>query len=303
MKGHLFIEKYFWIFLITGLLLGLVYPLFNAFLMSLLKPLLMVMLFLVFLKTDIALVLKNMKNFKVMSFLVLMNMMVKPLVLFFSIGLFNEKLAMGILLLASMPAAIASPAFTDIVNGNSALSASLVIITSIIAPLSVPLLFWITNSNDLSIHPWWLFKDLTLIIFLPMIASQVIKRFLSRFLTGKYHLFTPVNILILSLMVYAVMGAQRNVMLNDSEKILWQIGFLYFIFIVLHFFGYLIGFTEDKKGKIATTITSAYRNNGMAIVLAAVYFEPSILILMILSELPWNTLLIPFRRIMNQPGF
>ena len=33
----------------------------------------------------------------------------------------------------------------------------------------------------------------------------------------------------------------------------------------------------------------------MAIVLAALYFEPAILILMVLSELPWNTLLIPYR--------
>jgi len=36
----------------------------------------------------------------------------------------------------------------------------------------------------------------------------------------------------------------------------------------------------------------------MAIVLAAVYF-PSLLVLMVLSEIPWNTLLVPFRKIMN----
>lgn len=244
-----------------------------------------------------------MKNFKVMSLYVLMNMIVIPLVFFYSINLFNDKFAVGIMLLASMPAAIASPAFTDIVNGNSALSASLVIITSITAPLSVPLLFWITNANDFSIHTLWLFKDLALIIFIPMFISQIVKRFLPRFLTGKYHLFTSINVLILSLMVYTVMGAQRNVILNDFETILWKIGFLYLIFIVLHFFDYLIGFKEDKKGKIATTITSAYRNNGMAIVLAAIYFDPSILVLMILSELPWNTLLVPFKKVIHYSNY
>ncbi|MGM0532165.1 MAG: hypothetical protein ACQER7_12540, partial [Bacteroidota bacterium] len=79
----------------------------------------------------------------------------------------------------------------------------------------------------------------------------------------------------------------------------WQIGFLYLIFILLHVFGFMMGFTEDRKGKIATAIGSAYMNNGMAIVLAAMYFEPSIVILVVLSELPWNTLLIPFRKFIH----
>lgn len=96
-------------------------------------------------------------------------------------------------------------------------------------------------------------------------------------------------------MVYTVMGSQREVILNDSIKILWQTGFLYLVFILLHILGYFMGFTENNKGKIAITIGSAYRNNGMAIVLAALYFEPSIIVLMVLTELPWNTLLIPFR--------
>jgi hypothetical protein len=38
-------------------------------------------------------------------------------------------------------------------------------------------------------------------------------------------------------------------------------------------------------------------NNGLAIVLASTYFGPGILVLMVLSEIPWNTLIAPFRRI------
>jgi len=79
----------------------------------------------------------------------------------------------------------------------------------------------------------------------------------------------------------------------------WQAGFLYLVFILLHLLGFLMGYSQDLEGKIATTIGAAYMNNGLAIVLAAVYFEPSILFLMVLSELPWNTLLIPFKRVIK----
>lgn len=279
--------------------MGLSFPVYNDFLMSLLKPLLMVMLFLVFLKTDIDQIFRKMKNYRLITLVVFLNMIVIPVLFYLAINLFSHNLAIAVLLLTAMPAGVSTPALTDIVKGNTALSTSVVIATSMIAPLTVPLLFGIVNVNDLAVNPWWLFKDLAVIIFLPMVTSQIVKRRASRFIERKFHLFTCVNIIILSILVYTVMGSQRSAIFNDSIKILWQIGFLYLIFILLHVFGFMMGFTEDRKGKIATAIGSAYMNNGMAIVLAAMYFEPSIVILVVLSELPWNTLLIPFRKFIH----
>ena len=296
MKFHLFIEKYFWVFFIAGLLLGLIIPVYNDSLMLLLKPFLMVMLFLVFLKTDVSQILKEIRNYRQITYLALSFMIVIPLLFFFAIKIFDHKLAIGILLLTSMPPAVASPALTDIVKGNTALSTSIVIITTIIAPLTVPLLFWLVQFEDLSINPWWLLKDIAMIIIIPLLASQVLKKFSSQIIVKKAHILTSANIILLSLMVYIAMGSQRGVILRDFTGILWHTFILYVVFIVLHFIGYFMGFKEDNKGKIAITIASAYKNNGMAIVLATLYFEPSILVLMVLSELPWNTLLIPYNR-------
>ncbi|MDD4107745.1 MAG: bile acid:sodium symporter [Prolixibacteraceae bacterium] len=295
MKIALYIEKHFWIFLLSGLLAGLIFPVFNDFLMSVLKPFLMTMLFLVFLKTDIALIFTKMKNYKMMAFIVVMNMIIFPLFFYLTFNIFNPALAIGMLLLTSMPAGVTTPALADIVKGNTALSASIVIVTSVVAPLTVPMLFLAIN-NKVSVDPWLLFKDLALIVFVPMVLSQILKRYMPGRIERKNHLFTAANIIILSVMVYAIMGSQREIILGDFRKIIWEIVWLFVVYILLHIFGYLTAFKEDKEGKIAVTIGSAYINNGMAIVLAAVYFEPSVLILMVLSELPWNTLLIPFKK-------
>ena len=299
MRISLFIEKYFWVFFIAGLLLGLIAPVYNDFLMTLLKPLLMIMLFLIFLKTDVSQIFISMKNYRQMTFLALSYMVVIPLLFFFVIKTFDPILAIGVLLLVAMPPAVASPALTDIVKGDIALSTSIVIITSIVAPLTVPFLFWIIQFDGLSVNPLWLLKDLAMIIIIPVIASQLIKKRASQFVERKEHILTSVNIFILSFMVYIAMGSQRDVILNDFTGILWDTFVLYVVFILLHFIGHLMGFKEDRKGKIAITIGSAYKNNGMAIVLAALYFEPAILVLMVLSELPWNTLLIPYRKVIQ----
>ena len=98
MKLHLIIERYFWVFFIAGLVLGLVVPVYNDFLMTLLKPFLMIMLFIVFLKTDIGLVFKKMRNYKQMTFLALSFMLVIPLLFYFVLKTFDQKFAIGILL-------------------------------------------------------------------------------------------------------------------------------------------------------------------------------------------------------------
>jgi predicted Na+-dependent transporter len=299
MKINEFIERYFWIFLLAGLLIGLWSPVYNEILMSLLKPILMIMFLFVFLKTNPIHVLENIKNYKLMVYIICIYMLIIPILLFLLINFFDPELAIGILLLTAMPAGMASPTMTDIVKGNIALSTSIVIITSFIAPFTVPLLFWLINFNNLSISPILIFKDMIIIVFLPMIVSQILKKYFPLTIARKQHLFTSVNILLLFFLVYAVMASQRDAILTDSINIVRHLLYLYLVFIFLHVVGYLIFYKQNKENKVAIAIGAAYMNNGIAIVLAATHFEPTILILMVLSEIPWNTLPGPFRRIIK----
>lgn len=299
MKPFQFVEKYFWVFMISGLVLGLIYPVYNELLMQLFEPLLMTMLLLVFLKTDLVHILQEIKNYKLMLYLVCAYMIIIPVLFFFAIDMFNHKLAIGILLLTAMPSAVSLPALADIVKGNTALSTSITIVTSIIAPFTIPILFSFLDFDNLAINPWEIFKDLTIIIFIPMVISQVIRKYFVKTILRTKNLFTSINILILSFMVYIVMGSIRDVVVVDSIDIIIQVGFLYAIFSLLHVIGYFLGFRQNKQNKITISIGAAYMNNSMAVVLAAKYFDPHILVLMVLSELPWITMLAPFRKIIN----
>lgn len=285
--------------MLAGLVSGLSIPVYNDNLMVLLEPLLMIMLFMVFLKSDLAHILGEIKNYKLMLYLVCAYMIVIPVMFFFAINLFDQKLAIGILLLTAMPAAVAAPALADILKGNTVLATSITIVTSIIAPFTIPLIFRLLNFEQLSIDPWHIFRDLAIIVFVPMIISQIIRKYFAQTIHKKKHYLTPINIIILSFMVYIVLGSQRDVVINDTSEVVFQLAFLYLIFIMLHIIGYMLAYKHRKQNKITITIGAAYMNNGLAIVLAAKYFDPSILVLMVLSELPWNTLLAPFRKIVN----
>jgi hypothetical protein len=134
---------------------------------------------------------------------------------------------------------------------------------------------------------WWIGGLLFLSTVLNYIDRQTLS-VLAPFLKNDYHRTNA---------DFAVIGSQRNIILNDFIHILRQTGYLYLAFILLHIFGFLMGF---KKDKIAVAIGLACMNNGMTFVLAAACLKPSILVLAILSELPWNTLLGPFRKIISR---
>jgi predicted Na+-dependent transporter len=72
------------------------------------------------------------------------------------------------------------------------------------------------------------------------------------------------------------------------------------VFISLHVIGYFIAFKEKKENRTAIAIGAAYTNNGLAIVLAVSYFRPEILVLMVLSEIPWSTLPALFRKFITK---
>ena len=297
MKISILIEKYFWAFLISGIVLGLWQPLTFKIPGYLPQLLLGMMLFLVFMKIDALEILEKISNYRLMIFIAAVYMLVIPLLFFSVTTIFSKELAIGLLLLTAMPAGVSTPALTDILKGNISLAMSIVIVTQMIAPFTVPLLFWIVGITGLEINKLQVFKDIAVLVFVPLILSQVIKRFFPVTINKNLHLITSSNIILLFAFVYIVISNQSDMLLDNPISLIWKIVVLYLVFILLHVIGYLIQYKENKENKIALAVTSAYMNNGLAIVLASTYFGPEILVLMVLSEIPWNTLIAPFRRI------
>ncbi len=297
MKISELIEKHFWLILIAGILFGLWSPVSFKAPPFVPKLLLGMMLFLAFLKIDALEVLENIRNFRLMIYISFIYMLAIPLVFYFSTRIFDAELAVGILLLAAMPAGVSTPVLTDIAKGNISLSMSLTIVSQLLAPFTVPFLFWLVNINSLTINKLLILKDIAILVFLPMIISQIVKRYLPRIITKTQHLFTSANVFLLFSFVYIAISSQRKVILDNPAGLIWKIAVLYLVFLLLHIIGYMMCPKDSKENRIAVAIGAAYMNNGMAIVLAVSYFKPEILVLMVLSELPWNTLLAPFRKV------
>ncbi len=291
-----FIETHFWLFFIIGIVLGLATPQLGETFRPLLQPALMLMLLLIFLKLDLGEIIKKMKDFRLMSYLTILYLIIIPLFTYLIFTFIDKTLAMGFLLLAAMPPGVASPALTDIVKGNTVLAMSIMIICSLLAPFTVPLLFHYITPAEFSPNSQSMFLTMAMLIFIPLILSYPAKKIIPKTIKKTVPYFAATNVLIIFFFVYTAIATEQSFILANTDQVLWQLILLYLFFIALHIIGYIAGYGRPKQDKIAITVANTYRNNGMAIVLATSFFSPTIVILAVLSEIPWSTLLAPFKR-------
>ncbi|MBK7131551.1 MAG: bile acid:sodium symporter [Bacteroidales bacterium] len=300
MRISKFIEKHFWIFLILGILFGLWNPLPFETPKYLPKILLGLMLFFVFLKIDALEIIEKMRDYKRMIFIALVYMIIIPVLFYLAVNILDKRLAIGILLLTAMPAGVSSPALTDILKGNISQAMSIVLVTQLIAPFTVPFLFWMIGTKNLDINEFLMLRDIAIMVFTPLFLAQITKRYFPATVKRHQHFFTSANVILLFVFVYVAIASQRNIILDNPVSLIWKTVILYIVFIILHAIGYFISYRDNLDSRIAMSVTAAYMNNGLAIVLASTYFGPDILILMVLSEIPWNTLLAPFGRVVRK---
>ena len=290
MKVIAWIQSNFWLFMLSGLILGFIAPRYSGFLMQYLEWSLIFMLLLVFLKIDLRQILERFRDFRLMLYVSFCTLILIPAFVYGVIYWIAPGMAVGMLLLTSMPSGIGGPALADLLKGNIELAMSLTIFTSFLAPLTVPALFLLLAGTQVSIDAIHLFYKLAVLVFLPMIASVVIKKATPVLVERTMPFYSATNVLIFFFFVYATIGAQRHLLLANPWNILGQLGIVYLVYLFLHLSGAWIAYGKPQADRISIVVSNAYQNNGMAIVLAALLFEPSVLVLMVLSEFPWNTM-------------
>jgi BASS family bile acid:Na+ symporter len=294
MKLIKFIEEKFWLPFIVALVLGLLIPAFGKSLNFLIIPFLMMILFLTYLKTDLMEIISHIKNPVFLIYILFMFLLVIPAAVFGIFQFINPELAVGFLLLCSMPAGVASPVFTNIVKGNTSLTIMVSLISHLVAPFTVLLLFFLFTQKVLPIDLLGLSKTLLLLGFIPLLSAQIVRKTSQKFINSTRSYYGLISVLIISLIVYIAVANQSGEILNNPVNTFLDILWLYILFIFLHIAGYLTAFWRNKEDKIALSVSKTYLNNALALGLALVFFPPKIALLVALSEIPWTTTLGPF---------
>ncbi len=183
------------------------------------------------------------------------------------------EIAVGVILVGSCPGGTSSNVMTYLAKGNTALSVACTSISTLLAPVLTPAIFYLLASQWLQIDAAAMLSSVLKMVLLPIILGVVLRSLWKKQIAQVAEVLPLVSVVAIVLIVMAVVSGSK-------EKII-ETGALIFLVVILHNgLGYLLGFLLGRLFKLpyadnkAIAIEVGMQNSGLGAALAMAHFGP-----------------------------
>ncbi|ETQ96726.1 bile acid:sodium symporter family protein [Acinetobacter baumannii] len=184
------------------------------------------------------------------------------------------EIAVGVILVGCCPGGTASNVITYMAKGNVALSVACTSVSTLLAPVLTPTIFYLLASQWLKIDAASMFISILQVVLLPIVIGLILRTWLKRQVESYIQVMPLVSVIAIVAIVAAIIGGSKAAIL--------QSGLLILAVVILHNgLGYLLGFTAARFFKLpyadskAIAIEVGMQNSGLGVALAAVHFAAS----------------------------
>jgi bile acid:Na+ symporter, BASS family len=234
------------------------------------------------------------KRTRVLLLLSLFKLIVIPIIIYI-VGTFLEfpkpskEVLLSMFLLSGISTGLGSPFVTNFVRGKLPIVVGLIITTSLSVPFVLPALVYILFNSQFSIPLENMIILLSVALFIPLIASNIIRKYFPIAITKIAKRNLLFSIIFIFLMNYAVFAKYSTFFFHNLNFVLNNtlIAFVLFTFygLVGYFFAKVIGL--DKKERISIFIAMSYVNNMLVVVLAQQFFNIQVAALSAFYNIPY----------------
>lgn len=183
-------------------------------------------------------------------------------------------IAIGVILVGCCPGGTASNVITYMAKGNTALSVACTSVSTILAPILTPAVFYLLASQWIEINALSMLGSILQVVLFPIILGLIVRSVLKQ----KVETYIQVMPLISVLAIVAIVAA----IIAGSKTQILESGLLILAVVALHNgLGYLLGFGASRLFKLpyadskAVAIEVGMQNSGLGVALAAVHFATS----------------------------
>lgn len=202
--------------------------------------------------------------------------LIMPLAAWFLVWLFAlpPELAIGVVLVGTCPGGTASNVISYLARGDVALSVSMTMATTLLAPVVTPTLTWLLAGSWIEVSFTAMMISIAQMVLLPLLLGLTAHHFFERTVERVLPVMPVVSVVTIVLLVGGVVAL-------GAESLL-DVGLLMAAIVVLHnAFGLVLGygmarlFRLDSKKARTVSIEVGMQNSGMAASLAVLYFSPA----------------------------
>lgn len=183
------------------------------------------------------------------------------------------EIALGLILVGSVPGGTSSNVITYLAKGDVPLSITATSISTLLSPVLTPLVLSFYGGAFIEIEFWPMFLSIVQVVLVPILLGLIVNRLFGTY-TEKVESFLPTLSSIAVLMVLA-----GTVAVNRDNLI--STGWIIFLVVFLHNLsgygaGYLVsrllGYSKESTRAIATEV--GIQNTGLAASLGLAHFSP-----------------------------
>lgn len=258
--------------------------------------LMMFLLFLSFLSIQLEAIGEILKNHWSMTlWLTFFKLVALPGIVYLILRLTCPRFATAGLLLSGVSTGVVAPFISTLVRSNDSLVLLLVVSTSFLVPFTLPVLVKLLLGQTLKLSLFAMIQVLVLIVFVPIMAVEILRRtlpsLLSFLLKKRYPIslgtFAAINLGVFS--KYAVYFRQQPMILLKATLVALALGGIYF----------LLGLASvrkvDAEYRLAAAIGFGNMNNVLIIVFSSHFFGPLEATVAAMYMIPFFGLIFPLR--------
>ncbi|NNG76037.1 bile acid:sodium symporter family protein [Acinetobacter terrae] len=184
------------------------------------------------------------------------------------------EIAIGVILVGCCPGGTASNVITYMAKGNTALSVACTSVSTILAPVLTPAIFYLLASQWIEINAMSMLGSILQVVLFPIILGLVVRSVLKQKVDAYIQVMPLISVIAIVAIVAAIIGGSKAQILESGLLILGV--------VALHNgLGYLLGFWASRLFKLpyadskAIAIEVGMQNSGLGVALAAVHFAAS----------------------------
>ena len=201
---------------------------------------------------------------------------VMPALAYLLCKIFNlpTEIAIGVILVGCCPGGTASNVITYMAKGNTALSVACTSVSTLLAPILTPAIFYVLASQWIEINAMSMLTSILQVVLFPIVLGLVTRTILKKNVDHYIQVMPLISVVAIVAIVAAIIAGSKAQILESGLMILGV--------VMLHNgLGLLLGFWAGKIFKLpyadckAISIEVGMQNSGLGVALAAVHFALS----------------------------
>jgi BASS family bile acid:Na+ symporter len=256
----------------------------------------MLLLFLSFLRIDFrALTETSVSGTIRLAISAVVKLVVLPAALYAAALILIPDYAIPVLLLSGISTGVVAPFIGSLLEANMAQIVRMVIVTSLLVPFSLPALVKILAGSEIAIPFSAMFQLLGVVIFVPMTAVVLIRRFAPRVSEVLIKFQFPAALILFACVNLGVFSRYSSFFFGHPAQVAMSLGVAYGLSVVYYAAGFLIIPAQDPAQRLAGGVSLAIINNVLVIVFSSNFFDALSPLLAAVYMFPFYTMIVPIR--------